>query len=71
MLCLNKIGEVIFLHQDSFCPGHKGLLLFVCIYFDSQIQTGIEPNNLKANMKIIMRMKIKMSNSDGEPITLL
>ena len=27
--------------------------LFVCIYFDSQIQTGIEPNNMKENMKII------------------
>ena len=32
--------------------------MFVCIYFNSQIQTGIEPNNMKANKKIIMRMRI-------------
>ena len=35
-------------------------VVVVCIYFDSQIQTGIEPNNMKANMKIIMRMRIQI-----------
>ena len=38
-----------------------------CLYlfFDSQIQTGIEPNNKNANMKIIMKMRIKILRSSA------
>ena len=42
------------------------VLFVVYIYFDSQIQTGIEPtigNNKKASMKIIMRIKILRSSA--------